>query len=58
MISEELFFRQPVVRDAVAAAGRFVVADGAQSLVAWPGARSGSLLVGDVPPHELAALPT
>lgn len=49
VVPEALFFRQPVVREAVAEAGLFSVARGSRSVVAWPVAGAGSLIVGDVP---------
>jgi len=56
IVSESLFFRQANVRAAVARGGRYIVSDGSQSVIAWPQARSGSLLIGDLPPEDLAAL--
>ncbi|MDP9348117.1 MAG: zf-HC2 domain-containing protein [Gemmatimonadota bacterium] len=56
VVPEAIFFRQPQVRQAVAAQGRFVTAAGSQSVVAWPNEGSGSLLIGDAPPVTLATL--
>ena len=56
VVSEALFFRQPMVRDAVARVGRFVTSDGGQGVVAVPAPGSGSLLVGDMPPERLEQL--
>ena len=56
VVSESLFFRHANVRAAVARGGQYIVSDGSQSVVAWPQARSGSLLIGNLPPEELAAL--
>lgn len=56
VVSEELFFRQPAVRERVAAQGTFVVTAGTRSVVAWPGHSSGSLLVGEADPKALQQL--
>ena len=56
VVSEELFFRQPLVREKVAAHGSFVATDGDRSVVAWPQSGNGSLLIGDLPPSVLARL--
>jgi anti-sigma factor RsiW len=56
VVSEELFFRQPVVRQAVADKGMFSVIHGTRSLVAWPEAGAGSLVIGDVPIQQLERL--
>lgn len=56
VVSEALFFKQPVMREAVARQGRYVTADGAQNIVAWPGMQSGFLLVGELPSAVLKTL--
>ncbi|GAC1594572.1 MAG: hypothetical protein NVS4B10_02290 [Myxococcales bacterium] len=58
VVSESLFFRQPAVREMVAGQGRYVTADGKQSVVGWPLADSGLLIVGDAPAAELESLRT
>lgn len=56
VVSERLFFRQPAVREAVARAGFFQTAEGAQGVIAWPQAGSGSIVVADVPALQLQRL--
>jgi hypothetical protein len=56
VVSEALFFRQPVVRDSVTAAGRFTAEDGSRSVVAWPNPGAGSLIISDLPVNELERL--
>jgi anti-sigma factor RsiW len=56
VVSEQLFFRNPTVRQAVAASRRFTTVRGAQSVLAWPEHASGTLLVGDGPPDALVRL--
>lgn len=56
VVSESLFFRQPQVREAVAAHGLYVVSVGRNSVVARPGADNGSLLIGSVPVSELESI--
>lgn len=58
VVSESMFFRQPVVRETVARQGRYVTSDGKESVVAWPLRRSGVLLVGQTTTAELEALRT
>jgi anti-sigma factor RsiW len=54
VVSEELFFRNPVVRQAVAARRGFVTVRGSQSVIGWPESVGGTLLVGDGSPETLA----
>lgn len=49
VISEALFFRQQVVRDAVRRTGRYRTVDGDHAVVAWPGLGAGVLLIGAGP---------
>ena len=56
VVSEALFFAPPEVRRAVALEGRYLTSVGEQGVLAWPGTASGSILVGDAPPAELARL--
>lgn len=56
VVSESVFFRQPRVRQAVAAHGVYTVSAGQDSVVAWPGPDNGSLLVGPVSVNRLEAL--
>jgi anti-sigma factor RsiW len=56
LVSEQLFFRHPAVRGAVSARHALAVSDGARSIVAWPLAASGSLLVADMESRRLAEL--
>ena len=56
VVSEALFFRQPLVRESVARKGRYVATDGGQAVVAWPGHGSGSLVIGALPPGSLERL--
>ncbi len=56
LIAEPVFFRHPGMRAPVAA-GRLVAASsGGQGMVAWAAPESGAVLIGEVPPTELAAL--
>ena len=55
-VSERLFFRQARVRHAVARGAVYAVRQGAVSAVAWPNSGSGSILVGNATPMELAQL--
>jgi hypothetical protein len=57
IVSEPLFFRQDVVRQAVADSGRYLTTDNHESLLAWPGTGSGNLLVGTLPESMLEKLP-
>jgi hypothetical protein len=54
LVPEQLFFRHPVVRSAVAAGHVFGVADGAQGVLGWAEPAAGSLLVADLSPDRLA----
>ena len=56
VVSESMFFRQPVVRETVARQGRYRTSDGKESVVAWPLKESGVLVVGQVPAAELEKL--
>ena len=56
VVSEALFFAPPEVREAVASEGRYAVSVGRQGVIAWPRAQSGSILIGDLPPSQLAEL--
>lgn len=49
LVAEDVFFRHPAVRAAVADRHLLTGADGSRSLVAWPGAAAGTVLIGDVP---------
>jgi hypothetical protein len=56
VISEKQFFRHPQVRSAIAQQGVYAVSFGTVSTVAWPDLDSGSFLVGQFSPSELAAM--
>lgn len=56
VVPESLFFRHSAVRTAVATQGLYATRDGALGVVASPGVGSGSVLVGDASPDELARL--
>lgn len=58
IVSDAVFFRQPAVREALAAEGVFRADTGAELLIARPGARAGHLLVGapQALDHALAPL--
>lgn len=56
VVPEGAFFRDPLMRRAVADHHLLTASDGAQGLVAWPAPASGLLLVGDLPTRELAAV--
>jgi len=55
-VPERLFFRQARVRDAVARGALYAVRRGQLSAVAWPNKGSGSILIGNASPLELATL--
>ena len=56
LVAEDAFFRHPAVRTAVADRHLLTAADGARSLVAWPGTSTGTVLVGDVPSEWLQTI--
>ena len=56
VISEHVFFRPPRVRRAIAYAGLYAAGQGKVHAIAWPGTDSGSFLVGEFTPAELAAM--
>ncbi|GAC1658778.1 MAG: hypothetical protein NVS4B3_26410 [Gemmatimonadaceae bacterium] len=55
-VSEQLFFRQARVRHAVERGAIYGVRQGPVSAVAWANSRSGSILIGNASPAELAVL--
>jgi anti-sigma factor RsiW len=56
LVAEDAFFRHPAVRAAVADRHLLTAADGAHAIVAWPGASTGTVLVGDVPSEWLQTI--
>lgn len=56
LVAEDAFFRHPAVRVAVADRHLLTAVDGARALVAWPGAATGTVLVGDVPSEWLQTI--
>jgi hypothetical protein len=56
VVSEQRFFQNPELRQAVAGGRLLTIRDGAQGIVAWPTASAGALLVADVPPERLLPL--
>jgi anti-sigma factor RsiW len=56
LVAEPVFFRHPAIRSPIAAGKVVTAVTGAQGLVAWAAPQSGAILIGDVPPGELAAL--
>jgi hypothetical protein len=56
VISEQRFFQNPELRQAVAGGRLLTAHDGAQGIVAWPTASAGAVLIGDVPPDRLLPL--
>lgn len=56
IIAEDAFFRSPAIRSAVAGQHALVATRGAQTLVAWPRAETGSVLVGELSGQALARL--
>jgi hypothetical protein len=56
VVSEALFFRQPVVRDAIARSGAYVARAGARAVIGRARSGTGSLLVGEISPSELERL--
>jgi anti-sigma factor RsiW len=53
LVAEDAFFRHPAVRAAVADRHLLTAAVGGRSIVAWPDAATGTVLVGDVPARQL-----
>jgi len=58
VVSESMFFRQPVVREKVARQGRYTTSQGSESVVAFPRNHSGVLIVGDASVSQLELLRT
>lgn len=56
VVSEQRFFQNPALRQAVAGGGLLAGRDSTQGIVAWPTASAGSLLIGDVPAEQLRAI--
>lgn len=56
VVSDKLFFRQPNVREAVAAHGSYVASRGRDTVMAWPSADSGSILIGSVSARRLESI--
>ncbi len=56
VVAEPVFFRPARVRRAIATAGLYAAGEGTIHAVAWPGTDSGSFLVGEFTPAELAAM--
>jgi hypothetical protein len=56
VVSEALFFRQPVVRDAIARSGAYAARVGARAVIGRARSGTGSLLVGDISLSELDRL--
>jgi hypothetical protein len=56
VVSERAFFRQPRLRHAIASAGLYAAGFGKVNAIAWPDLDSGSFLVGEFTPAELAAM--
>ena len=56
LVAEDAFFRHPAIRAAIADRHLLTAADGGRALVAWPGASTGTVLVGDVPSEWLQSI--
>jgi hypothetical protein len=56
VVSERAFFRQPRLRQAIASSGLYAAGFGKVNTIAWPDIDSGSFLVGEFTPAELAAM--
>lgn len=56
VVSEQLFFTPPSVRQAVSKTGFYISKKNRSTIVAWPGRQSGSLLIGDLPRDQLIRL--
>jgi len=56
VVSERAFFRQPRLRQAIAKSGLYASGFGKLNAIAWPDIDSGSFLVGEFTPAELAAM--
>jgi anti-sigma factor RsiW len=56
VVSERAFFRQPRLRQAIASSGLYAAGFGKLNAIAWPDIDSGSFLVGEFTPAELAAM--
>jgi anti-sigma factor RsiW len=56
LVAEDAFFHHPAVRAAVADRHLLTTSDGSRALVAWPGASTGTVLVGEVPSEWLQTI--
>jgi anti-sigma factor RsiW len=56
LVAEDAFFHHPAVRAAVADRHLLTASDGSRAIVAWPGASTGTVLVGDVPSEWLQTI--
>jgi hypothetical protein len=56
VVSERAFFRHPRLRQAIASSGLYAAGFGKVNTIAWPDIDSGSFLVGEFTPAELAAM--
>jgi hypothetical protein len=56
LVAEDAFFRHPVIRAAVADRHLLVATEDASAIAAWPGAATGTVLVGNVPARWLQDL--
>jgi len=56
LIAEDVFFRHPAIRAAVADHHLLRAADGGRTVVAWPEPSTGTVLVGDVPSETLQTI--
>lgn len=56
LVAEDVFFRHPAVRSAVADRHLLTATERGRSLVAWPGTTTGTILVGDVPSEWLQTI--
>jgi hypothetical protein len=56
LIAEDVFFRHPAIRAAVADHHLLRAADAGRTVVAWPEPSTGTVLVGDVPTETLQTI--
>jgi len=56
LVAEDAFFRHPAIRSAVADRHLLTAAERGRAIVAWPGASTGTILVGDVPTEWLQTI--
>ncbi|HKH91043.1 MAG TPA: anti-sigma factor [Gemmatimonadaceae bacterium] len=56
LVAEDAFFRHPAIRSAVADRHLLTASERGRAIVAWPGATTGTIVVGDVPSEWLQTI--